>query len=94
MSEKDFKENEDDNFMSDFEDWHSRQYSDDYRFGNKIPFFIKKPNYLIHGVLALTLPILSLIVSVILNLGIGFYLFFSLLCIPGIYQIIKHFKFK
>jgi len=94
MNKKDYKNNQDDNFMDSFEDWHSRKYSDEYRFRNKTPFFVKTPNYLINGILFLTLPVLSLIVSIILDLGISFYLFLSLICIPGIYFIIKHFKLK
>lgn len=94
MNKKDYKSNQDDNFLDSFEDWHSRKYSDEYRFRNKTPFLVKTPNYLINGILFLTLPVLSLIVSIILDLGISFYLFLSLIWIPGIYFIIKHFKLK
>ena len=94
MSKKDSEENKkkENDFLDDFEDWHSRQYSDEYRFRNKTPFFIKKTNYLVHGILLLTLPSLSLIISAIVDLGVGFYIFFLLMCIPGSYLIIKHFK--
>ncbi|WP_370901301.1 hypothetical protein [Chryseobacterium gossypii] len=94
MSKKDRRISEENDFMDDFEDWHSRKYSDEYRFKNKTPFFVKTPNYLMNGILLLMLPFLSLVVSIILDLGISFYLCFSLICIPGIYFIVKHFKLK
>jgi len=94
MSNKDCKEDQENDFMDEFEDWHSHKYSDDYRFGNKTPFFVKNPNRLINGILFLVIPFLSLIVSIIVDLGIGFYLFFLLACIPGSYLIIKHFRSK
>lgn len=94
MDNKDFKDSEENDFIDDFEDWHSRKYSDEYRFKNKTPFFNKTPNYLVNGFLFLILPLLSLITSIILDLGISFYLCFLLACAPGIYFIIKHFKLK
>ncbi|MCJ7933836.1 MAG: hypothetical protein MUW56_09420 [Chryseobacterium sp.] len=84
MSKKDFEENKekDDSFIEDFEDWHSRKYSDEYRFRNKTPFFIKSPNHLILGILLICVPLLSLIVTIILDFGMSFYLFFIMLCFP------------
>lgn len=38
----------------------------------KTPFFYKNPNLLLNGVLLLTLPLLSFIVSIIVDLGFGF----------------------
>lgn len=36
---KDIDNQQKDNFLQEFEDWHSRKYSDEYRFGNKPTFF-------------------------------------------------------
>ncbi|HFK5569701.1 hypothetical protein BAX97_11805 [Elizabethkingia meningoseptica] len=79
-------------FFKEFEDWHSNKYNDSYRYGNKTPFYFKKYNFLKIGILALVLPILCLIISIFLDLGIGFYVFFILMSIPGISLIIRYYK--
>lgn len=91
MNKKDIKQNEENNFLEEFEDWHNHKYNDEYRYRSKAPFFYKAPNHLKVGILLLIIPFLSLIVFVILDFGIGFYLFCLLVAIPGIYTIVKHF---
>ena len=91
MDKKDIKQNEKDNFLEDFEDWHNNKYNDEYRYRNKTPFFYKTLNHVKLGILLLIIPFLSLIVFIILDFGIGFYLFCLLMAIPGVYTIVKHF---
>ena len=84
--------NKEDHFIDDYEDWHNRKYSDEYRYKNKTPFFFNNPNRLVNGILFLIIPFLSLVISIVSDFGTGICLFFLLLCIPGVYQIAKHFK--
>lgn len=81
----------DSDFFEAFEDWHQNKYNDKYRFSNKTPFFIKNPNLLRLGVIHLLLPALTLLVCIFLDLGVYIYVFLFLLCLLGIYNIIKYF---
>ncbi|QCX53037.1 hypothetical protein [Elizabethkingia sp. JS20170427COW] len=85
---------ENSNFFEDFEEWHDRKYNDEYRFKNKVPFYFNQNNYFKIGLLSLIIPILSLVVAIILDLGIGFYIFFLLTCFPGVRLIIKYYTQK
>jgi|SRR5690606_14984211 len=82
------------NFLEKYEEWHYNKYSDEYRYRNKPPFYLNPRNYLKIGILSLLIPFLCLIVSFTLNLGISFYLFFLIFCLPGILLVVKYYRLK
>ncbi|QOR72985.1 hypothetical protein SAMN05443429_1232 [Cruoricaptor ignavus] len=93
IKDNELKEKKSD-FFEVFEEWHDRKYSDEYRYRNKLPFYFNQKNYLKIGFLSLVIPLLCLIISIIIDLGIGFYIFFLLTCFPGMRLIIKYYNSK